>query len=663
MEFINNTLCISRQLLIDKGIVSIHKWDNWVKYGAKLVKRGFADFYSIPKDDQDMLKLHFGVPEEQAANVKFKDLISVDPAAVNFYNTHVLADGRILGTISNGKYSKQYSTNASVLNAIDRIFTDQQAARAAFGSNMRGFWNKASRIVNNLRVELDHTLPKNFERLRDAYNDYKKESYVSLISKKFGNDNTVKVTDSLERLLMSLYTRQNKPFVSDVYTDYLLFMAGKIELVDTNTGEQILPQSFYNKRGEAVIISEKTVWNYMNLPHNRVIVDSMRNGQFEYNGMHRPHHHRKAPVFSFSKISMDDRDLPRKLTGGDRVKAYYAYDVTSGCVIGKSYSLRKDEELFIDCMQDMLRTIEKHNLGMPIEVEVEHHLVSRFRAELDMMFSFVRWCNPGNSQEKHAEHFNRAKKYGTEKKNQNGIGRWWSKHEAYRVDNMKVDNEFVEKVFTFESLVADDDAAVRTYNNSLHPKQNKYPGKTRWQVLVENMNPQASQPAKPIVYKAIGNRTATSINRNQYVQVQYGKYVLPSPAELDKLQPGNYEVQAYYLPNADGQINEVYLWQGDKYICAASLITQYNTAKAEWVNGEDDAAYKEQAAYVSQFDAKVKRGKKALTKIEKLEAEMVREVLAESKDTIVETQPTETIEDILNDFNPDDYINQSNQNI
>ena len=44
---------------------------------------------------------------------------------------------------------------------------------------------------------------------------------------------------------------------------------------------------------------------------------------------------------------------------------------------------------------------------MPAQVEVEHHLVNNFADGLmkaGVVFPFVRWCNPGNSQEKRAEH-------------------------------------------------------------------------------------------------------------------------------------------------------------------------------------------------------------------------------------------------------------------
>jgi len=427
------------------------------------------------------------------------------------------------------------------------------------------------------------------------------------------------------------------------------------------TGELFNPQDFI-KNEAPIEISESTVWNYLNMPHNRIIVDSKRSGSFNFNNEHRPHHHRNAPKFAFSKISMDDRDLPRKLMDGKRVKAYYAYDVASGCVVGRSYSKDKDEALFIGCMQDMFRTIEREGLAMPLEVEVENHLVNKFFDDLAIMFPFVRICNPGNSQEKHAEHLNKAKKYGIEHKAHTGIGRWYLS-EAYRVDNDKVNDEFVQKTYTYERLVADDIQDCINFNNQMHPKQKKYPGKTRWQVLIENINPKASAVNPAIVYKGIGDMTKTSINRNMYCSVKHVKFQLPTPKIINRLLPGNYEVEAYYLPDAEGQIKEVFLYQNNVFLCKCEPVDKYNTAKAEWEE-QDATGYEQQAKYVSQFDKTVRDGKADLANISIIKTEdMTKAASQEVKINEPIEQPETDIASMLKNYNPQDWSDRANDQI
>lgn len=666
MQFHNNILCVSGQLIIERpdnpsGVISLPMWKKLIRDGANVVQRGgngrsaLLEFDSLPEKYQELLKKKYGDPREKANSSGFRDRVKTDEKAIEFYSHYKLADGRILPE----QYQRQYSANASVLNAIKQILADADKARKKAGAGkIPQFWPKATAAINSVRDELGHTLPKSETKIRAIYKEYIQEGYEALISKKFCNDNTRKVSADLERLMMSLYTMKNKPFGADVYAMIQLFLAGKLEVADQRTGELYKPEDFYYN-GKPVEISRATVWNYLNNPDNRSTVDIKRNGQFEFNSMHRPHHHRKPPVFSFSKISMDDRDLPRKLKNGGRVKAYYAYDVASGCVIGRAYSRSKDEELFLDCLRDMFRLIEREDLGMPAEVEVENHLVSKFFDDLAFMFTFVRICNPGNSQEKHAEHFNRAKKYTVEKKRQNGIGRWWAKSEAYRVDGKKINNEFVESEFDYDRLVADDIAASNEYNNQLHPRQKRYPGKTRWQVLLESINPNLAQVSKPVVYKAIGKLQETTIRRNQYLILQYAKYTLPSPDIMKRLKPGNYKVDAYYLPNSDGIIDEVFIYQDGVYLCKCDRIDRYNTAKAEWIEGEDDKAYAEQAKYVAQFDKRKKEAKNDLIVPVIIESEMD----ISEEPVLVEARPARDesaeLDELMNSYNEDDYARKA----
>ena len=655
MQYLGNILCITGSELLKVvsepmyKALKARKQMNVVQracYG----KPALIEFASLPARYKELFK-------EPTTGSTFKDKVKADPAAVEFYSHYVLADGRVLDT----KYQRQYAADAAVLNALREIYNDMKDARKALSAGVRGFWAKALEAVEESRTELGHNLPGSEAKLKVKYKEYCDNGYAALVSKKFCNDNSRKVSSSIERMLMSLYVMPNKPFGVDVLSMYQSFMSGLLEVADSKTGELFKPSDFY-LNGKPIEISKSTVWNYLNQPDNRSTVDSKRSGQFQFNSIHRPHHHRTAPQFSFSKISMDDRDLPRKLIGGTRVKAYYAYDVTSGCVIGRSYSRNKDEALFIDCMQDMFRLIDREGFGMPLEVEVENHLVSKFFDDLAVMFPFVRICNPGNSQEKHAEHLNRAKKYGTEKQQQNGIGRWWAKSEAYRVDQDKVNDAFTEKAFTYERLVADDLAAVADFNNQMHPKQKKYPGKTRWQVLQENMNPNTAKVAKPVVYKAIGECTTTSITRNQYVRVQYTDYQLPSPAIINRLLPGNYNVEAYYMADSEGMIGEVYLYQNGTYLCKAEKIEQYNTAKAEWTDN-DGTAYTNQAKYVSEFDKRKKEARKSLINVSIENPEVMKEAIKQEVKIVKPVAPeTDDIAALLSNYNPAEYaLNSRNQ--
>ena len=263
----------------------------------------------------------------------------------------------------------------------------------------------------------------------------------------------------------------------------------------------------------------------------------------------------------------------------------------------------------------MFRLIDRQGWNCPAEVEVEHHLVSNFADGLiraGVVFPFVRWCNPGNSREKRAEHFNRVKKYTVEKRMQIGIGRWWAKLEANRPQIEKVydekNNTYKEREYTYEQLVADDIQAIRAYNNQLHPNQTLYPGLTRWEVLCHHQNPNLAPVDKALLYRFIGEMARTSIRRSKYCRVNYEDYALPSPELIGRLAPNDYAVEAYYLPDGEGNVPEVYIYQNGAYIATCHRIEPYNEATAEQTD-KDRAAYAEQAKYNAQFDAMVRREK------------------------------------------------------
>lgn len=626
--FENKQLCVEAGWLYDKDrgdVMSKSNYDRLRNKGIiRVVRRAcyetpaLVEYESIPDRFRKIIVAKEGDPYQKAPVNHFESFIEADPEAAEFFSNYKLPDGRNLPP----ETQNEYKINAEILNAVHIIVTNRKAKRRALGGQTKDTWTPLAQVVSQLKNKYKHTLPGNPRRLYDRYRAYRKESYTSLIHKNFCNNHSRKVNEQIESLILSLACMPEKPYNNVVNDLYLQFLGGAIEVANQTTGEIYNPADFKDSDGKPIVLSDSTIWNYLNLPKNKVLIDKLRNDSKYYNDKHRPHHHRQSPVFSLSKISLDDRDLPRKMHDGNRVKAYYAYDVASTAVIGAAYSRNKDTGLFVDCVRDMFQFLERNHLGQPAEVEVEHHLVNQFENDLmraGMIFPFVRWCNPGNSQEKRAEHFNRAKKYGFEKRYQVGIGRHTSRLEANRPKQTGEWNEngmrIKEKTYTFDELVADDRQTIADYNTALHPNQKLYPGKTRLEVLTENQNPKLQNLNKSLLYRYIGNETKTTIRRNMYLTVQGFKFQLSSPNVIDMLEPGNYNVAAYWMPDNEGNIETVYIYQNGLFVDTCQRIERYNEAKAEQTE-RDTEAYTNQSKYVSKFDAKVKQGRKAIAKIE-----------------------------------------------
>lgn len=605
---------------------------NVVRPGKGLGSYALVEIATMPLRFQERIKLKYGDMKEDVIRNWLGSHYHIDAKARDFYTRFRFDNGDTLPP----EHIQEYTVNASVIEAVMRAMEDATFMRKAMKAGPVN-WGELAGTISYYQAEFGHTLPVSSNRFKKRVNDFKANGYESLISRKFMNQNRRKVTYDIERLLLSIDAQPEQPFNTTVWEQYNMFVQGDLELYDPETGEVLNPADFTDKDGNPLVLSPATVANYLNNPKNKALRAKLHMSQWDFNNAYRPYHLRSIGEFSLSKVSLDDRDLPRPMKDGNRVKAYYAYDVVSGAVVGYAYNRYKTTELFLDCMRNMFQTLDRNGMYIPAELEVEHHLVSDFADGLmqaGTVFPLIRWCNPGNSREKRAEHKNREKKYGVEKRTQVGIGRWWAKLEANRPKEEKVydekNNTYKVKAYSYEELVADDIRAIQTFNAQPHPNQKRYPGMSRWDVLCAHQNPNLAPWDKAVLYRFIGQHTETTIRQNTYCTVMYNQYGLPSPEIIEKLEPRNYKVDAYYLPDADGTINEVYIYQNGRYIATCKPVARYNENTAEQTE-YDKAAYTEQSKYVAQFDKMMKDGKiKRVGILAKEEAKLITEVQAEA---------------------------------
>lgn len=605
---------------------------NVVRPGKGLGSYALVEIATMPLRFQERIKLKYGDMKEDVIRNWLGSHYHIDAKAREFYTRFRFDNGDALPP----EHIQEYTVNASVIEAVMRAMEDATFMRKAMKAGPVN-WGELAGAISYYQAEFGHTLPVSSNRFKKRVNDFKTNGYESLISRKFMNQNRRKVTYDIERLLLSIDAQPEQPFNTTVWEQYNMFVQGDLELYDPETGEVLNPADFTDKDGNPLVLSPATVANYLNNPKNKALRAKLHMSQWDFNNAYRPYHLRSIGEFSLSKVSLDDRDLPRPMKDGNRVKAYYAYDVVSGAVVGYAYNRYKTTELFLDCMRNMFQTLDRNGMYIPAELEVEHHLVSDFADGLmqaGTVFPLIRWCNPGNSREKRAEHKNREKKYGVEKRTQVGIGRWWAKLEANRPKEEKVydekNNTYKVKTYSYEELVADDIRAIRTFNAQPHPNQKRYPGMSRWDVLCAHQNPNLAPWDKAVLYRFIGQHTETTIRQNTYCTVMYNQYGLPSPKIIEKLEPRNYKVDAYYLPDADGTINEVHIYQNGRYIATCKPVARYNENTAEQTEA-DKAAYTEQSKYVAQFDKMMKDGKiKRVGILAKEEAKLITEVQAEA---------------------------------
>lgn len=610
MEYFGNRLCISARELIDGGILSQANYQKMVtRKRIKVEQRGCRTKCALVAVDS--------LPREYKARVEelypggnavllrgwILSNYETDQAAVTYFMDWAAREHSDKAT---AELARKYAVNASVLNCCIKLYNRSRDYRKLMGDKYD--WSMMAATIETLREEFGHDLPTSTLRFRKKVNEYKEYGYECLISGKFGNQFARKVDFKTERLILSIAVLPNKPFNTNVHEMYLSFVCGELDVFDFDTGEIFNPDDFTDKNGDPKELSESTINNVLNKPNNKMLIEKKLSSWTTFMHEQMPHMHRHGGEWSLSQITMDDVDLTRKLKDTkQRVHAYYAYDVVSQCVIGASYARKKDDGLVVDCFRDMFRLIEKNGWGMPAGIEVENHLMSQYKdgfLQAGVAFPFVHFCAPQNSQEKYAEAMNGAKKRSVIHKNHTGIGRFYGKGK-WRTESKKISDETNDlyedkEYFSWEQLVAEDRADSAEWNHTLHPDQKKFPGMTRWDVLCQRINPTLDPLNKLTLSRYIGERVETSIRRNSTVRVAYTDWWLSSPEVLEKLEPNNYKVTAYYLPDEDGKPTDVYLFQGDRLIDKVDKIETYNRVMAEQTE-EDEVKFANQRKKVAKF--------------------------------------------------------------
>ncbi|WP_158611133.1 hypothetical protein [Prevotella sp. OH937_COT-195] len=615
MEYYEGKWCISANELVDGGIVSKANYQNWTNRNIVDVARrggGASGNYalivvdSLPGKYKKKVKELYPDGAQTHLRLWVMENYETDQEAVAFFH-----DREKTG-VDLTKYPekiREYVTNASVLNCCIKLYDRASTARKLMGEKYN--WDWMADAIEALRKELGHTLPTSTLRFRKKVNEYRREGYGCLVSGKFGNQSARKVDYKAEQLILGLAVLPNKPYNTNIAEMYNMFVCGELDVYDPKTGELMNPDDFVDKKtGEPLELSESTINNYLNKPKNRVLVEHALSSRTTFMHEQMPHMHRHAPEFSLSKISFDDRDLPRKLKDTKaRPKAYYAYDVMSQCVVGFAYNRNKNVDLVVECFRSMFRLLERRGWNCPAQVEVENHLMSQWKdsfLKAGVLFPFVRFCAPQNSQEKYAEPMNGAKKRSIEHRNHLGIGRFYAKDRHYRTEARKVFDELNDtyedkQYYSWDELIADDMMDVMEFNNSLHPNQKKYPGMTRWQVLEANLNPTLQPLDKSVLARFIGEHVETSIRRNSYCRVAYTDWWLSDVGVLEKLAPNNWKVDAYYLTDEEGVVKNIYIYQNDMLIDELQNVGTFNTADCEQTEA-DKAVFVEQQKKIAGFN-------------------------------------------------------------
>ena len=584
---------------------------NVVRQGKGKGNTALIDYNSLPVALRDKVDRRLGTDAVHVATIKkwFSEHYRRDRGAMEYYPKRLRELNLSLSLERIAQLAEEYTANASVLMAVKSLQADIRLLKRVMGGSKVVRWEQLASAISYYKQEVGHTLPQSAPRFRKALREFDEHGYESLISKKFGNQQTRKVDRDTLYLLLALDNDDTRPYNSTVAERYNNFVEGLLTVYNPETGELYDPSKYKS-------LSETTVANYLSTPEAKALRGKVHDDYQTWRGKNQPFVLRKRPTMSLSKISLDDRDLKLKVNWREQgiseivsLKIYIAYDLASQAIIGYSFSGKKRHDIFIGCLRSTFRTLLANNLPCPYEAEVEQHLVSDFKDSImrpGALFPEPYFLAPGNSQAKGAEHMNRLFKYQTEKEYIPNTGRHYARLDANQTNEEKSFDEhndrFKAKVWAYEDAVAFYEGLIYEYNHSPHSNTAYWGGRTRWEVLMESVNPQLAAIDTHKLATLIGEHRSTSVRRG-HITANYRSFAL-SPEGVGKLKSRDGKVDAYWWEQVEGEMSEVHIYEGGRYIETAEEICRVNEAKAEQTD-EDRHLLHQQLQRVKAYDAHI----------------------------------------------------------
>ena len=224
MEFYKRILCVTFEELTggDNPVITPQTLMKNVQRGnIQCARQGKGEgnyalyvYSSLPVKYKMKFEAKYGKPEDVLKAQELKDTVCMDEKAREFYEAFEYDLNGVQTTLTD-KLKEEYTVNASVLGMLWNRMNELTSTSNALGNGRRSdLWDIVFAQSEKLREVTGHTLPKNLARLKDKMNRYKKDGYMSVISGKVGNKNTLKITEDAGRRLIAL-KRSRVPVLTD----------------------------------------------------------------------------------------------------------------------------------------------------------------------------------------------------------------------------------------------------------------------------------------------------------------------------------------------------------------------------------------------------------------------------------------------------------------
>ena len=223
MEMFNGKIAVTVAELTDNANGdAVMNWNTYknmtFRQKVTVLRRGCKDtpalieYDSLPERFQKAFVAKYGDPHELSRDDK--PHLAINDQAREYFAGATTGDGKHLSA----ERIEEYTINASVLDLLRDALMAQRTGRKRLNNSTPVSWDGIWATSESLRESFGHTLPASKESLRRKIDQYAKEGFECLISKKLGNSNTLKIPEEGGKLMIAL-RRSKVP----IYTEAQIF--------------------------------------------------------------------------------------------------------------------------------------------------------------------------------------------------------------------------------------------------------------------------------------------------------------------------------------------------------------------------------------------------------------------------------------------------------
>jgi hypothetical protein len=269
------------------------------------------------------------------------------------------------------------------------------------------------------------------------------------------------------------------------------------------------------------------------------------------------------------------------------------------------------------------------------------------------MFQAVR-IEANNARGKRIEGFYRTLRYNIEKARLGWLARPFAKSETNQEGKSPAPT--LKKETIIQNCLED----IQQWNNMLHPNQDKFPGKTRWQVCCENQHPKLTPTNWRGILPHLGYKTATSCNAG-IIKLQKSTWLIGDDSKLftgEKLIRVLNEIEGcpinvYWIDDNDGNVLKALVYNTEgRLICEAIPHPKYQRSVLERTE-QHELNRSLMSQYVMTVESYINKGLKTLDKVCLVPTATPKpgEFKIRGLQTVIhEDRETEVIDDVADEF-------------